>query len=323
MAAAPDRYDPPLVDLRSVSAENLGPVLDEEIAAWRTELDWDLRASAELVRRFVHMQALNGFALRRGREIAGYSYHVCEDGKGLLGDVYMKREYCTEENENALIGASLDAIWRTPGIRRIEAQLMMISSPLRRSVPQQSLFRSYPRCFMDAPLSNLARLPARPAAGIAIERWQESRQDDTARLIAAAYRGHVDSLINDQYRSPGGARRFLTNIVQYPGCGTFFAPASYAAADAASGELRGISLSSLVSFDVGHITQICVANSERGKGLGYELMRHSMLALAAHGCRKVSLTVTVSNESAIRLYRQMGFTTLRDFAAYVWDLGNR
>ncbi len=320
MAAAPDRYDSPIVDLRSVSAESLVPLLDEEIAAWRDELDWDLRPSIALVRRFVHMQALSGFALRHGRDVFGYAYYVCEESKGLIGDLYVKREYRTVEAENALLQASLDALWRTPGIRRVEAQLMMIASPLHRFVPHPGVFQSFPRCFMEAPLAGAARLPVKQLPGVTIHRWHESRQEDTARLIAAAYRGHVDSLINDQYRSVTGARRFLMNIVQYPGCGTFFPPASYAAVDASSGELRGISLASLVSNDVGHITQICAAVAERGRGLGYELMRHSLLALAAHGRRKVTLTVTASNESAIRLYRRMGFTSIRDFAAYVWDL---
>jgi ribosomal protein S18 acetylase RimI-like enzyme len=107
--------------------------------------------------------------------------------------------------------------------------------------------------------------------------------------------------------------------VQYPGCGTFFAPASYAAADVQSGVLCGMSLTSLVAGDVGHITQVCVAPSHRGTGLGYELLRRSLLALAAHGCRTVSLTVTASNETATRLYERMGFTPRREFAACVWN----
>ena len=41
--------------------------------------------------------------------------------------------------------------------------------------------------------------------------------------------------------------------------------------------------------------------------------------LADHGCRSVSLTVTTSNASAIRLYERMGFINRRDFAAYVWE----
>jgi ribosomal protein S18 acetylase RimI-like enzyme len=114
-----------------------------------------------------------------------------------------------------------------------------------------------------------------------------------------------------------GARRFLTNIVQYPGCGNFFAPASFAAT--CDGALCGASLASLVAFDVGHITQVCVAPSYQGMGLGYELMRRSMEAMVAHGCRSVSLTVTEANEAALRLYRNMGFVERRSFSAYVWE----
>jgi len=319
MAALADRHDAPVVDLRTVSAESLAPVLEEEVAAWRTELDWDFRLSADLVRRFVHMQALSGFALYRGRQIAGYSYYVCEDGKGLIGDVYVMREYRSVDHENALLGAALDALWKTPGIRRVEAQLMMLSSPLDRAVPGLSWFRSFPRCFMVAPLDRVSKLPPKCPPGTIITKWSEARQDDSARLIASAYQGHVDSQINDQYRSTPGARRFLMNIVEYPGCGTFFAPASYAALDPSGRELRGVSLASMVASDVGHITQVCVANSERDKGLGYELVRHSLIALAAHGCRLVSLTVTASNRNAISLYERMGFTIRRDFAAYVWE----
>jgi ribosomal protein S18 acetylase RimI-like enzyme len=185
-------------------------------------------------------------------------------------------------------------------------------------VPFASRFKPYPRRFLEAPARQALALEARELQGIVILPWTEAQQDDSARLVAAAYRGHIDSEINDQYRSPSGSRRFLSNIVQYPGCGTFFPQASFAS-NGARGELCGISLASLVARDTGHITQICVAPSQRGKGIGYALLRRSMLALAAHGCRTVGLTVTSRNTSAIRLYEQMGFTERRDFAAYVWD----
>jgi ribosomal protein S18 acetylase RimI-like enzyme len=318
MAALSDLHDEPVVELRHISAEQLAPLIVQETADWRTGLDWDFRQSGDLVRRFVHLQALNGFALLQGSHVAGYSYYVCEDGKGLIGDLFVEREHRTLANENALLRAVFDAIWRTPGVRRIESQLMMLGSPLDRAVPQANRFRCYPRYFMEVPVGAAVKLLERKPASIAIFPWNEQRQDDTARLIAHSYQGHIDSLINDQYRSFAGARRFLTNIVQYPGCGSFFGPASYAAF--AGHELRGISLSSLVASDVGHITQVCVAPSERGTGLGYELVRRSLVALAAHGCRSVSLTVTSANENAVRLYEHMGFTHRRDFAAFVWDL---
>ncbi len=321
MAALSDQRPSPLVDLREVSSAYLQPVLDAEISEWGTELDWDFRSSAELVRRFVDMRALTGFALLGGTTASGYAYYVCEDGKGLIGSLYVTPGYRTIENEDTLLAAVLDAMFRTSGTRRIEAQLMMISSPLERLAPYPKFFRPYARKFLEASLANVSALPPRDPAAV-IAPWQENRQDDAARLISQAYAGHIDSQINDQYRSPGGARRFLTNIVQYPGCGAFFNPASFVAYSG-SGSARtmcGVCLASLVAPEVGHITQVCVSPAARGTGLGYELMRRSLVALAGHGCRSVSLTVTATNSQAIHLYARMGFRTRREFAAYVWEV---
>jgi ribosomal protein S18 acetylase RimI-like enzyme len=319
MAALSDRHSEPLIELRRVTADNLVPLLEEETAAWNSKLEWDFRPSADLVRRFVHIRALSGFALTHGSQIAGYSYYVCEDTKGLIGDLYVGRDYRTAENEYALLDAILGALWKTPGVRRVEAQIMMLSSPVDRFAPYQNWFRSFPRYYLRAALSSAARLPCREQSGIAITLWREDLQQETAQLIAAAYEGHIDSQVNDQYRSPAGASRFLINIVQYPGCGAFFAPASYAATDLNTGVLYGVSLASLVAADVGHITQVCVAPSHQATGLGYELMRRSLLALAAHGCRSVSLTVTAANEPALRLYKRMGFDHQHSFSACVWE----
>ncbi len=312
MAALPDWPAEPVVELRRVSTAQLEPLLAEETVAWQEGLDWDFRPSADLVRRFVNLQALSGYALVIGSQVAGYSYYVCEDGKGLIGDLYVLREHRTRENEHALLSAVLDAMQRASGIRRIEAQLMMLASP-----PPSG--REYPRLFLEADLANLRRLPARPAPDATISQWGEHRQEETARLISTAYHGHIDSQINDQYRSVAGARRFLMNIVQYPGCGTFFGPASFAAAGAKDHVLCGVSLASRVAGTTGHITQVCVAPSHKGTGLGYELVRRSLLALAANGCRTASLTVTASNLNAIRLYERMGFRQRRSFSAFVWE----
>ena len=224
MAAWLESPDHLVVDLRNISAADLAPLLDEETAAWTVALDWDFEASADLVRRFVGMQALNGFALLEGTRAIGYSYYIREEKKGLIGDLYVRQGDRTAERENALIEATLEALWRSPGVRRVEAQLLLLDSPLKRKVPFASRFKAYPRRFLEASARQALALEAREREGIAIAPWTEAQQDDSARLVAAAYRGHIDSEINDQYRSPSGSRRFLSNIVQYPGCGTFFPP---------------------------------------------------------------------------------------------------
>ena len=329
MAALPDRFanSPPkgaLIDLRDLQPEHLAPLLEEEVAAWRSGLDWDFRMSADLVKRFVQVRALTGFALLEGgvrtASVAGYCYYVAEEGKGLIGDFYIRESARTVENENRLLEAVLESMWRTPGMRRVEAQMLMLSSPLNRPMPFPRWCRSYPRGFFEASVTAGALPPLEPA-GSTILPWNVNLSEEAARLIALSYRGHVDSQINDQYRSSSGAVRFLANIVQFPGCGLFFAPASFAARDRSGGNLCGISLASMVAPNVGHITQICVAPSHHGRGLGYELLRRSLDALALNGCRSVSLTVTSANQTAIRLYESVGFRSRRDFAAFVWELG--
>jgi ribosomal protein S18 acetylase RimI-like enzyme len=328
MAALPDRYaaSPPrgaLIDLRDLQPEHLGPLLEEEIEAWKAGLDWDFRASADLVKRFVQVRALNGFALLEGgartATVTGYCYYVAEEGKGLIGDFYVREGARTVENENRLLEAVLESMFRTPGMRRVEAQLLMLSSHLNRPLPFPRWCRVFPRNFFVSQVRTGALPPCEPA-GARILPWTANLSEEAARLIAVSYHGHVDSQINDQYRSSGGALRFLANIVQFPGCGLFFAPASFAARDRATGALCGISLASMVAPDAGHITQLCVAPSHRGRGLGYELLRRSLDALAAQGCRCASLTVTTANQAAIRLYESMGFHSRREFAAFVWEL---
>lgn len=319
---APRAPSPSLVDLRHLRSEDLDLLLDEEVATWRDLLDWDFGKSADLVRRFVDLRALQGFALVEEREATGYAYYVLEEHKGLIGDLFVRASHRSVENESRLIESVLESMIGAPQISRIESQLMMHSAG-PHAIPMPRFLSSFERNFMMLELEHASFGPARrrgpAAARVYFDRWSEHHQEPAAQLIATAYRGHVDSLINDQYRSVPGARRFLFNIVQYPGCGIFFKPASVAAFDRTTGRISGICLASLVLPYCGHITQICVAPWVRGTGVGYELLRQSLEALRGAGCVRTSLTVTASNTEAIKLYEQVGFATIRKFFAYVWE----
>lgn len=323
LEAAPATESPNLVDLRHLRSGDLDPLLDEEVATWRDQLDWDFGKSADLVRRFVDLRSLNGFALVQGRQAIGYAYYVLEEHKGLIGDLFMREAFREVESENRLLECVLETIVGAPQVSRIESQLMMVRATLPRTMPMARYLRSFERNFMTIDLEGASFGPPRtrkPASyRVFYEKWSEHYQEPAAQLIAAAYLGHVDSHINDQYRSVPGARRFLFNIVQYPGCGTFFKPASFAAFDHATGRICGICLASLVTPYCGHITQICVAPWVRGAGVGYELLRQSLTALRAGGCTRTSLTVTAANREAVMLYESVGFSTIRKFSAYVWE----
>jgi ribosomal protein S18 acetylase RimI-like enzyme len=319
MAAAHDLHAAEIVELNRIAAEELEPVLQEERLTWRSTLRWDFGSSAELVRRFVRIQALGGFALLIAGRVVGYSYFVVEDRKGLIGDLYILREFSCPEYEDTLLAAVLEALVMAPGVCRIEAQLMMMRGPFERALPLHVHAKIHPRLFMLADLSDAGDLPESAVSNrVRFRQWSDAREEESAALIAAAYKGHVDATINDQYGSVTGARRFLNNIVQYPGCGSFFSQASLMA-DRLEGGLAGVIFGSLVSADTGHVTQVCVSPSMKGQGLGYELLRRSMLVFARNRCERVSLTVTAANTAAIDLYQRVGFRAMRRFAAYVWE----
>src|SRR5580698_739254 len=309
-----------IVDLRDLVGRELDPLLLEETVEWQRELDWDFARSADLVRQFADQRALMGYALVDRGEVVGYGYSVLEEQKGLIGDLYVRPLWRNGANDVRLFRAILDGLISTPNLRRIESQLMMVDPSVGRALQRERFIKVQERVLMKLDTSSPPYLPA----GAALRRfhiapWADHHHEMAAGVISLAYSEHVDSQINEQYRSQAGARRFIYNIVQYPGCGTFFRQGSFVAFDYSSGAMAGIVLVSFVGDEVGHITQLCVTPRVKGRGLGYELLREAINTLRIHGARRVSLTVTCVNAEAIRLYRRCGFRDVRRFLSYVWE----
>ena len=311
---------PEIVDLRRITPRELDPLLLEETTEWETALDWDFSKSADLVRKFSEMRALAGCALVDQGEVAGYGYSVLEEHKGLVGDLYVRPLWRGGDAEIRIFRALLDSLIATPRVQRIESQLMLVEGAVAKALQRERFVRLFERVLMgtadlDSMLPGRRNLERR----FRLERWAAQSHDAAAALIALAYRGHVDAQINDQYQTLGGARRFLYNIVQFPECGLFYAPASFVAFDLKTGWIAGLVLASFIAGSVGHVTQLCVSPDAQGAGLGYELLRQSLHALQSAGARGVSLTVTASNAGALELYRRCGFRERRRFFAYVWE----
>jgi len=320
MAARVEAPFPEIVELTSLTVAELAPLMEEEITEWRRYFAWDFRPSVDLLRRFLNLRSLYGYALRVGRTVVGYSYHVCEGRKGLIGDFYLRRDYAEPSNEMMLLGAAVQGLMLVPGLQRIESQLLLLNAPPAQTLPFSRFLSRHERYFMEISRAGVAAMKPRPPSNrVTFLPWTDAFREETAHLMANSYRGHVDSEINDQYRTVPGARHFLTNIIQFPGCGHFSGKSSVVAVDKVSGHVCGVSLASMVSETSGHITQLCVLPDSRGTGMGYELMRQSMVRLIDLGCESISLTVTAANSEALHLYESMGFSVTSLFPALVWE----
>jgi ribosomal protein S18 acetylase RimI-like enzyme len=336
--AAPQASPVEILDLRHFSSQELRPLLDQEAQVWSRLLAWDYSSSAEMILRYVDAKILPGYAaVDQRKQIFGYSFFVYEGAKGVIGDLYVAPRangvFAQHANggsthgstEERLLTHVIETLQQSPGIHRIEAQLLVHESGDVVQPFQDEGFRRHPRLFMVLPLraGELppdARLPAAAApASIEIRRWNEGDFQAAAAVITSAYRGHVDSEINDQYRSVSGSLRFLNNIIRFPGCGVFDPDASFVAIHKLTRAMVGLILCSRVKSDVGHVTQVCVMPEHRGQRIGESLLATTMTALRRRNFAALSLTVTEANAGAVELYQRLGFSLKRVFDAFVWE----
>lgn len=313
-----------ILDLRHFTSADLRPLLDEESSLWNRLLCWDYKASAEMILRYVDAKILPGYAAVERGTVFGYSFFVYEGNKGVIGDLFVAGKNGVGKAspvELELLQHVIATLQQSPGIHRVEAQLLVHDAgEVARPFAEEG-FQRYERLFMTMPMD--AQLPflrnRHGVDGIEIRPWRESDYQSAAGVITAAYRGHIDSEINDQYRTIAGSLRFLNNIVRFPGCGTFDADASFVAVSKTMHNVVGVILCSRVKEDVGHVTQVCMLPDFRGRGIGEELIACTVEKLQATNARMLSLTVTEQNQRAVQLYLRLGFEIKRVFDAFVWE----
>jgi ribosomal protein S18 acetylase RimI-like enzyme len=314
-----------VLDLRHFSAGSLRPLLEAESRVWSERLQWDYRGSADLLLQYLDSRVLPGYVAVENGRVTGYVFCVYEGHKAVVGDVFALEDSGSAAGvRDELLRRLLEMLQSSPGITRIESQLLLHPHGSHREVFQEYGFEIHERIFMKWALAaDMAGLASDDGhggiPGIELRRWAESDFAGAARLIAAAYQSHQDSHINEQYRTAQGSHRFLHNIVRFPGCGYFDVDSSRTLTLRGAHEMAGLLLCSRVREDVGHVTQICVAPEHRGKGFGKLLMNECAANLAKRRFRLLTLTVTASNENAVMLYERLGFRGTHRFDAMVWD----
>jgi ribosomal protein S18 acetylase RimI-like enzyme len=310
-----------IFDLRHYTSADLRPLLMAEATQWGQCMSWDYRSSAEMVLRYIDSKILPGYAALEGGKVVGYSFFVYEGTKGVVGDMFVHSGDAGHDIavRSRILEHVIETLQQTPGVNRVEAQLLVHDTGTLAPSFLSEGFRLYQRLFMALPLHGPTVVSPTAISQVFVRRWMEPDFQQAASVITAAYANHIDASINDQYRSVAGSLRFLNNIVRFPGCGTFDPGASYVAFSRATGTMIGLILCSRVRDDVGHVTQICIAPEFRGQGIGELLMAACMRELRRRNFSELSLTVTQANTAAVKLYRRLGFQIKRVFDAFVWE----
>ncbi len=311
-----------VLDLRHFSAAQLRPLLRHQAVRWEKRLNWDYSSSSELLLEYLDGRVLPGFAAVRDKQVIGYTFGVLESAKAVIGDVYAVQEAERIENPicDLLLRHLVEMLQATPGVSRIETQLLMFPAGALAQPLLAAGFHSFPRLYMQwnfakEPLQTQPTLPPY----LRLQLWQPEFYEPAAQTIHDSYQLHVDGGVNDQYQTVSGSQRFLHNIIRFPGCGRFLPANSWVVRDDRNGKIVALLLSSEIRNDIGHVTQLCVLPEARGHSLGRILLMRASAEFQQQGVSGISLTVTEANLPAVKLYGDLGFATLHRFDAMIWN----
>jgi len=300
--------------LHECSSRELRPLLQEECLHWSQELSWDFRDVASAVAGGLDRGALLGHVIQDGRHPLAYCYALAESNRVVVGSLFATREARGHGLEEDLLSSVLGDAQARRDSGRVECQTLFSTAvhPDRPFV--QAGFCSRRRHY-------LVRDLGRPLPHVVTTfRLRPFRRDDVALAAQLIHRSHVGSLdaaLNLTYSTPALCRGFVETLVERGGCGPFDNLASRVA-ESRLGTAVGLILASRLSPGNGHICQVSVLPEAQGSGLGSVLLICALDSFRRTGLESASLSVTVDNQRAYRLYLALGFGVRKEFGAHAW-----
>ena len=107
-----------VIDIRRFEAADFARLLQAEERTWGDALRWDYAPSARIITACLADKRLAGYALVNQGRIEGYSFFVCEDDKGLIGDFFVIPNGGAGQAPR-LLEHVLETLLAIPGVRRV------------------------------------------------------------------------------------------------------------------------------------------------------------------------------------------------------------
>ncbi len=306
------------VDIRALRSRDLEGLLANQAKFWQERFSWDCRPGLESVRRMLDRGALTGLAAVRFGRAVGYSRFAAEGRRAVVGDLFVAPGN-PRRVLRGLVEGTLNSACSGQEVERVEGHLPCLDRFPSVRADRRGRLKVFPRVLMHA--SGLRDLSPGGTEfhPVRFSRWSDSFMQPASDLVGSSFRGHVDAEIEERLGSALGPRRCLVEIIRESSCGEFLPAAGFVASVPDEDALVGMCLATLLSARVGHVIHLCVAPPDRRRGIGRELLRRSMSALADAGCDCVSLVVTSSNSAAVRFYERCGFRAVASFPSFVWS----
>jgi ribosomal protein S18 acetylase RimI-like enzyme len=299
--------------LHEVPPGELRALLQEESLHWGEELQWDYSEVSSAVASGFERRALTGRVAHDGLRAVAYCYFMPDSGRAIVGSLYAREGFRGQGIEEELLEPVLAEAKALPANARVECQTLFSTAAAADQRFAQAGFAGRARHYLMRELRPPTDTPPHSF------RLRALRRDDlpaAADLIFRSHEGTIDAALNLTYSTPALCRGFVETLVLRAGCGRFDPEASLVAEGALG--LVGVLLASHLSRTNGHVCQVSVDPEYQARGLGTVLMTRALEAFRVQGLRTASLSVTLANEPAYRLYRRLGFRLKKEFAAHAW-----
>ena len=303
--------------LRETSLREIRPLLDEEATSWESELGWDFTDVRTAVAGGIERGTLSGRLVSDGQRPVAYCYYMMDAGRAIVGSIFAGRGHRGRGLEDALVEGVVQDARAERGSGRVECQTLFCTSASVDERFSRAGFATRARDYMRRDLRE--PVPAADPALTSGVRLRPLRREDLQAAAEIVYRSHagsVDAALNLTYSTPATCRAFVETLVIRSGCGRFDPEASHLA-EAAWGPV-GVLVASRLARTNGHVCQVSVVPEAQGRGLGAVLVRIALRAFREQGLASATLSVTVANQRARRLYELLGFKVQRSFAAHAW-----
>lgn len=151
-----------------------------------------------------------------------------------------------------------------------------------------------------------------PPPGYQIRPWSGSCLEAHAQAKYLSFRDEIDANVFRCLGELAGCRRLMAEIAGKHG---FVSEATWLLVYHPEGNGREEYCGTIQGIrdrhGLGAIQNLGIAPAHRNRGLGASLMYRALQGFRRSGLTRVHLEVTAENEGAIRLYRRMGFVTVK------------
>jgi len=154
--------------------------------------------------------------------------------------------------------------------------------------------------------------PPVPPRGYRFLPWQDSLLDAHAEAKYLSFREEIDANVFPCFGDLSGCRRLMREIAQKEG----FLPqatwlAVYVGKEGKQREPCGTIQGIRDRHGLGSVQNLGITPLHRNRNVGTCLLFRALAGFLRAGLTRVHLEVTAENEGAIRLYRRLGFATVK------------